>query len=263
MQNIFSLQQKVAVVTGGAGLLGRAIIKALVSLGADVIIADLDLAAAQIIADAMLREFDNDPKISALKLDIASEDSILASIDTLANTGHFPDIWVNNAYPRTDDWGLVFEKIPAASWRCNVDKHMNGYCLCCQKIAEVMKNEGHGSIINMGSIYGMVGPDFSIYEGTEMTMPAAYAAIKGGILSFTRYLAAYYGPYGVRVNAVSPGGVFNGQDVSFVTEYSKKPPMRRMGKPEDVAAAVAFLASDSAGYITGHNLVVDGGWTII
>jgi NAD(P)-dependent dehydrogenase (short-subunit alcohol dehydrogenase family) len=160
MQNIFSLQKKVAVVTGGAGLLGRAIVKAMASLGADVIIADIDMAAAQTVVDAMLNERDDFQKISALKLDIASEDSILASIDTLANTGQFPHIWVNNAYPRTEDWGLAFDKIPVASWRNNVDKHMNGYCLCCQQIAEVMKKAGHGSIINMGSIYGMVGPDF-------------------------------------------------------------------------------------------------------
>jgi NAD(P)-dependent dehydrogenase (short-subunit alcohol dehydrogenase family) len=117
--------------------------------------------------------------------------------------------------------------------------------------------------VNISSIYGSVGPDFTVYDGTEMTMPAAYAAIKGGVVNLTRYLAAYYGPYGVRINCVSPGGIFDQQPQSFVSAYEKKVPMRRMGIPEDIAAPVAFLLSDEAAYITGHNLMVDGGWTAI
>lgn len=170
---------------------------------------------------------------------------------------------INNAYPRTDDWGLKFEDIPPSSWRANVDLHMNGYCLCCQKAAEQMKKQGAGSIINIGSIYGIVGPDFSIYEGTSMTMPAAYAVIKGGIIQFTRYLASYYGASGVRVNSISPGGVFDGQDSAFVEKYSAKVPLGRMAEPDDISGAVLFLASDASKYITGHNLVVDGGWSVV
>jgi NAD(P)-dependent dehydrogenase (short-subunit alcohol dehydrogenase family) len=126
-----------------------------------------------------------------------------------------------------------------------------------------MKERRSGSIVNISSIYGSVGPDFSLYAGTEMTMPAAYSAIKGGIVNFTRYLAAYYGSYGVRVNCVSPGGIYDGQPEQFVQRYKAKVPLQRMGLPEDIAAPVAFLLSEEAAYITGHNLMVDGGWTSI
>jgi len=126
-----------------------------------------------------------------------------------------------------------------------------------------MKNQQFGSIVNISSIYGTVGPDFTIYEGTNMTMPAAYSAIKGGIVNFTRYLASYYGPYGIRVNCVSPGGILDQQDELFVKQYEKKVPMRRMGLPEDIAPSISFLLSDETKYITGQNLIIDGGWTSI
>ena len=126
-----------------------------------------------------------------------------------------------------------------------------------------MQAKQAGSIVNIASIYGIVGPDFSVYENTEMTMPAAYAAIKGGLINFTRYLASYAGKHKVRINCVSPGGIFDNQPASFVNSYEKKVPFGRMGTPADVAPAVAFLLSDESEYITGHNLVIDGGWTAI
>jgi NAD(P)-dependent dehydrogenase (short-subunit alcohol dehydrogenase family) len=115
----------------------------------------------------------------------------------------------------------------------------------------------------MASVYGIVGPDFSIYENTTMTMPAAYSAIKGGIINLTRYLAAYLGPQKIRVNAISPGGIYDNQPANFVNNYNNKVPLRRMGNPDDIAPAVTFLLSDEAGYITGQNLAIDGGWTAI
>jgi NAD(P)-dependent dehydrogenase (short-subunit alcohol dehydrogenase family) len=140
--------------------------------------------------------------------------------------------------------------------------HLNGYFLCCQQIAEQMKKQKKGSIINLGSIYGVVGPDFSIYAGSNTTMPAAYAAIKGGIINFTRYLATYYAKDGIRVNAVCPGGIYDNQPAVFVKKYAEKTPMGRMGYPEEIAGPVIFLASESSSYITGHILMVDGGWTV-
>ncbi|MEK7333547.1 MAG: SDR family oxidoreductase, partial [Nitrospirota bacterium] len=118
-----------------------------------------------------------------------------------------------------------------------------------------------GTIINLASIYGVVAPDFSIYEGTEMTMPVAYSAIKGGIIALTRYIATYYAKYNVRANTVSPGGIFDNQQETFVKRYSDKTPLGRMGSPSEVTGAVVFLASEAASYITGQNLIVDGGWT--
>ena len=126
-----------------------------------------------------------------------------------------------------------------------------------------MVEKGTGSIINMASVYGIVGPDFTVYEDTSMTMPAAYSAIKGGIVNFSRYLASYLGPNNIRVNTVSPGGIFDSQNPTFVANYNKKVPMRRMGQPKDIAPVISFLLSEDASYITGQNIAVDGGWTAI
>jgi NAD(P)-dependent dehydrogenase (short-subunit alcohol dehydrogenase family) len=126
-----------------------------------------------------------------------------------------------------------------------------------------MKKQGYGNIVNIGSIYGIVAPDFSIYENTAFTMPAAYSAIKGGIINFTKYLANYYANFNIRVNCVSPGGIFNNQDINFVKKYETKVPLKKMARPDQVAPSIIFLLSESASYITGHNLIVDGGWTIL
>ena len=126
-----------------------------------------------------------------------------------------------------------------------------------------MKKQKSGSIVNIGSTYGVVSPDFTLYEGTPITSNPAYTAIKGGVINFTRYLAAYFGEFGIRANCVSPGGIFDNQNPLFVERYEKKVPLKRMGKPTDIAGPVSFLLSQEAEYITGHNLMVDGGWTIV
>jgi NAD(P)-dependent dehydrogenase (short-subunit alcohol dehydrogenase family) len=126
-----------------------------------------------------------------------------------------------------------------------------------------MKNNLSGSIINIASIYGVQAPDFGVYENTNMTSPAAYSAIKGGIINLTRYLASYFGEYGIRVNSVSPGGIFDNQNKTFVDNYIKKVPLKRMGKPDDISPAIVFLISDQSRYITGQNMIIDGGLTIV
>ena len=126
-----------------------------------------------------------------------------------------------------------------------------------------MKIQKSGSIINITSIYGVVAADFTVYEGTGGTSPAAYSAIKGGLINFTRYLASYFGKYNIRVNCVSPGGIFDKQNSVFVKNYQNKVPMKRMGNPEDIAPSVTFLLSEDSKYITGQNLIIDGGWTSI
>ncbi len=258
MQDIFDLTGKIAVVTGGAGLIGRQAVSALRAHGAKVYIAELDLDRARAVIESP-----GFSGVESVSLDITSEESIaVMAREVIAREGRI-DILMNNAYPRTPDWGALFEDIKPESWRANVDMHMNGYFLCCQIVGEEMRKRKRGCIINMGSIYGIVGPDFSLYKGTTLTNAAAYSAIKGGIINFTRYLASYYGPHGVRVNCLSPGGIQDGQSEAFLKNYAERCPMGRMGNAGELAGSIVFLASDAASYITGHNLVVDGGWTAI
>jgi len=251
-KGLFSCESKVAVVTGGGGLLGREIIRGLAEFGALVYAADIGREkAADILND----------KIKFLQLDITSEDSVTeATAEVVRQTGRL-DILVNCAYPRTSDWGVKFEDIPFGSWKENVNNHLGGHFLICRAAAEQMKKQGSGSIVNLASIYGVTAPDFSVYEGTPMTMPAAYASIKSGIIALTKYIAAYYGKHNVRANAVSPGGIFDKQPESFVERYSQKTPLGRMGRPDEIVGAVMYLASDASTYVTGENIMVDGGWT--
>ncbi|MFW6065136.1 MAG: oxidoreductase [Candidatus Natronoplasma sp.] len=254
----FLLEGKTAVVTGGAGLIGEEVVKALAQAKANVMIADVDNENGEELEE---RLSENDLKVFFKRSDITDEDSIQETIDSAEEKYGGIDIWVNCAYPRTSDWGNKFEKISYESLKKNIDMHLNGYFLCCQKIAEYMKEKEGGVIINFGSTYGVVGPRFDIYKDTEMTMPAPYSAIKGGIINFTRYLATYYAPHKIRVNAICPGGVYDGQDENFVKRYSENTPLGRMAEPEEIAGPVLFLCSDAASYITGEVLMVDGGWT--
>ena len=243
-----SLTNKIIIVTGGSGLLGREIINNLKSKGAIAINADINVVT--------------DFEKFTLNVDITSEESISNGIKLVSDFFGGINGLVNNAYPRTKDWGTKFEDISYESWKENVDMQMNTTFLFIQKVMpELLITKG--SIVNMTSIYGVVGNDLTIYENTSITTAAPYSAIKGGVINFTRYLASYYGRQGVRVNCVSPGGIFDQQHETFVANYEKKVPMGRMGNPDDIAPAVSFLLSDEAKYITGQNLIVDGGWTVI
>jgi len=253
--DLFSLKNKTAIVTGGCGLIGREIVQGLSQYGANVYIADQNEPEAKILTEQR-------QNIKYVNLDITSVDSVRDVLKRIAieKSGKI-DILVNCAYPRTKDWGAKFENINFESWKLNVDNHLGGYFLMCKEIAMIMKEQGGGSIINVASIYGVVAPDFSVYDGTEMTMPAAYAPIKAGIIAMTKYIATYYGSYNIRSNAISPGGIYDNQETSFVEKYSRKTPLGRMGKPDEIVGGVIYLASDASSFVTGQNILVDGGWT--
>ena len=254
----FIIEKRTAMVTGGAGLIGKEVVRALAEAKANVIIGDVDSEGGKGLEKKLI---DQGLDVSFIELNINDLQSVEYVINSIKERYGGIDIWVNCAYPRTEDWGEKFENISQESLKKNVDMHLNGYFLCCQKIAEEMKKGDGGVIINFGSTYGVVGPRFDIYEGTDMTMPAPYSMIKGGIINFTRYLATYYARYNIRVNAVCPGGVYDGQNEGFVKKYSENTPMGRMAGPEEIAGPVLFLCSDAASYITGEVLMVDGGWT--
>lgn len=244
------LNDKIIVVTGGRGLLGKTFVEHINTSGGTAIVLD--------------KAGHTDLSTGELACDITDKASIDAAVDAILKMHGRIDGWVNNAYPRTSDWGkMKFDEESMDSFANNVDWHLVGYAKCCQAALNVMKQQRQGSLINIASIYGIVGPDFTVYDNTPLGNPSAYAAIKGGLINLTRYLAAFYGPYNVRVNCVSPGGIFDHQHPEFVKNYEYKVPLKRLGTADDISPAVTFLLSDGAKYITGHNLVVDGGWTAI
>lgn len=243
------LTDKIIVVTGGNGLLGSEIISKVKEAGAFCINIDIN--------------HETSADLSLIKCDITSTDSVDDCVKSIIDKYGKIDGLVNNAYPKTNDWGNKFEDIQYESWQKNVDYQLNSYFYFTQQVAKLMAIKETGSIINMASVYGIVGPDFTVYDGTQMTMPAAYSAIKGGIVNFSRYLAAYLGPKNINVNTISPGGIFDNQNPIFVENYNNKVPMRRMGLPGDISPAIVFLLSDGAAYITGQNIAIDGGWTAI
>lgn len=242
-------KDKIIIVTGGNGLLGREIIAKIRNEGAYCINVDINHETSE--------------DLSLIKCDITNTASVDECIKLVIHKFKKIDGLVNNAYPRTSDWGNKFEDVEYHSWQTNIDFQLNSYFYFTQQVSKQMIEQEAGSIINMASVYGIVGPDFTVYNGTDMTMPAAYSAIKGGLINFTRYLASYLGEYNIRVNTISPGGIFDNQNPVFVDNYNKKVPMRRMGLPEDISPAIVFLLSDGAKYISGQNIAIDGGWTAI
>jgi len=243
------LNNKIIVVTGGSGLLGKSILS--------------KISEEKGVGFNLDINCDNNLEKGRIKCDITSRKSIQRSINLILKKYGKIDGWVNNAYPRTEDWANKFEKINTQSWKKNIDFQLNSVFDCCQLILKVMKNQKSGSIVNISSIYGLLGPDFNIYRDTNITMPAAYSAIKGGVNNFTRYLSSYYGPSGIRINCISPGGIFDNQNKTFVKNYEEKVPLKKMARPDQISPGVCFLLSDEASYITGHNLIIDGGWSII
>lgn len=244
------LENKVIVVTGGSGLIGRAILSEASMQGATVVNIDLNASG------------NND--IVEYKTDITDPARTKETLLQVKGRYRQIDGLINCSYPRTKNWAKdTFEEMPLDEWKQNIDLHLNSYYYLSQQILAIMKDQKVGVLVNFASIYGVVGNDFELYKGLNMEPPAAYPAIKGGIINLTRYLASLFGSYNVRVNCISPGGIFDNQNPEFVKRYVERVPMKRMGTPEDIAPVACFLVSDGAKYITGQNILVDGGWTCI
>ena len=263
---IFSLENKTAIVTGALGLIGKQHCIALAEAGANVVVADIDENKCIKFAKSL------EAKSLGIELDVTNPDSIknlrdevikaFGSIDVLVNNAAINDSFEN---PKAALEQSRFENYPLEFWQKSVDVNITGIFLCSQILGSVMAEQKSGSIINIASTYGIVAPDQKLYldkDGNQkFYKPPAYSATKGAVISFTKYLAAYWGDKGVRVNTLSPGGVENNQDEYFIESYSNKTPLKRMAQPTDYKGALIFLASDASSYMTGANLVVDGGWT--
>ncbi len=251
------LSNKVIVITGGCGLLGKGFVKTALGRGASVIAADIDEEQLQ----KLKSEIDSD-KLHTVKLDITSESSIQKAISEIKNKFGKIDALVNNAYPRNKGYGNDLEKVTYKDFCENVDMHLGGYFLCMQQFAMFFKQQGHGNMISMASIYGVAAPKFEVYENSGFTMPVEYAAIKAGVIHLTKYFVNYYAGKNIRFNCISPGGIFNDQNEEFVKKYNEHGVSKGMLAQEDIMGTFAYLLSDASAYINGQNIVVDDGWTL-
>jgi len=266
----FSLEGKVAVVTGALGLLGRHHCRALARAGAHVVVTDLDRGRCSSLAGELTRA--HGPDACGLAADVTREESLEALRDAVLSRFGRVDVLVNNAAvnEKVEDTPaarelLAFESYPVDLWDAAFRVNVTGTFLCCRVLGTEMARRGRGSVINIASTYGVVAPDQSLYRRSDgrqtFYKSAAYPATKAAVIALTRYLAAYWGRAGVRVNALSPGGVENGQDDDFVARYAEKTPLGRMARASDYEGAIVFLAGEASGYMTGANLLVDGGFT--
>jgi len=254
------LQDKVVVVTGGAGLLGRSFARCIAEQGGTAVVADIDAAGATRVAEELALAFPG--RAEAASLDITDTNSIAVLITDLGRRYTRIDAVVNSAYPHNRNYGRKLEDVTYADFCENVDLHLGGYFLVAQQFGLFFRAQGAGNIINMSSIYGAAAPRFAIYAGTSMTMPVEYAAIKSAIIHLTRYFAQYFKGAGIRVNCLSPGGILDQQPADFLGAYNVHCNSKGMLDPADIAGALLFLLSDASQFITGQNFVVDDGWTL-
>lgn len=256
----FSLKGRVALVTAGAGpLFGSSLSQALAEAGATLITASRSLEANQEFAESLkAKGYD----AHGMQFDLSDSDSIRKLRRDLIERFGRLDILVNSALTRDGHGGDLKSQTPEI-WMKAATGDFSGLFLTCQEFLPDMVKQGRGSIINISSIYGVVSNDPTIYEGTTMLQPPSYTFVKAGMINFTRYIACYYGKQGVRANCISPGGYFNDQPQAFVDNYSHRVPVGRMLNNEDIKGSVVFLASDASEYVTGMNLMVDGGWTAL
>ena len=255
------LSEKVIVIVGGAGLLGKQLVRAVVNEGGKVVLADVD----ENVAIKELGNIKNELKtenVLFVKLDITSKESVSSMIETVSSKYGKIDAVVNSAYPRNKNYGREFKDVTYEDFCENTNTHLGGYFLVSQQSAEFFKKQGFGNVINFSSIYGVIPPRFEIYDGVKMTMPVEYAAIKSAIVHLTKYMAKYFKGSNVRFNCISPGGIYDDQPETFVAEYKKNSMSKGMLTTEDITGTLIYLLSDMSKYVNGQNVIVDDGFCL-
>jgi len=262
LADLMSLEGRAALITGGGGHIGRAMAEALAEIGCDLCLLDRP-GAVLTETQTQLREKWG-VRVEVLGIDLEDEHARTTLPQHIASLFGRLDILVNNAAfvgdSQLQGWGVPFEEQRVDTWRRCLEVNITAVFHLSQLMKPMLKAHGNGSIVNISSIYGVLGPDMSLYDGTKMGNPAAYAASKGGMVQLTRWLSTVLAPE-IRVNCISPGGVFRNQPEVFVGRYIKRTPMGRMAAEEDFKGAIAYFATDLSSYVTGQNLMVDGGWT--
>ena len=251
------LSSKVILVTGACGLLGQQIVREIVGQNGSVIATDIDTDKTTNLFQALPSE-----QIQFVPMDIIDSHSINQAITSGIKQFGAVDACVNAAYPRTASWGTPFEELEMAELQENLKLQLGGAIILSQRMMKHFVAQGHGNFIHLSSIMGVVAPKFENYEGTSMTSPIEYTAVKSGIISLTSWLAKYYKNKNIRVNCVSPGGILDQQPQSFLEKYRDSCTSKGMLDPTDVAGTVLFLLSDQSKYINGQNIVIDDGWSL-
>lgn len=267
-RRLFDLTGKTVIVTGGVGILGRGFCRGLAEFGANVVVADLRGDEAREFADELARDYGGGAL--GVACDVADQTSVTELVQRSLDRFGRIDGLHNNAASKSADLKAFFapvEDYSLAEWRQVMSVDLDGMFLVAQAVGVQMKRQGRGgSIVQTSSVYGMVASDKRIYEGSQylglpITNPPVYAAAKAGLIGLTRYLAAYWGDLGIRVNALVPGGVESGQNDIFKQRYAARVPLGRMALADEMVGALVYLISDASSYVTGHSLVVDGGLT--
>jgi NAD(P)-dependent dehydrogenase (short-subunit alcohol dehydrogenase family) len=269
-KEIFSLKDLDIIVVGGLGLIGKEVVKAILDLGANIII--MDLSRIEYLKFLKELNINQSGRLKYQYFNCLKKNEIKKNIIKCFNKNFKPKILINCSYPRTQDWkNNNFKNIKLKSFEKNIAINLNSTVWISKIFADLLvKNNIKGKIINFGSIYGFLAQDKNLYKGTRMSENLTYSSIKGAIINITRQFAAYYGDKGILVNCISPGGVYgpvqglnNAQEKIFLSNYHKRVPLKRLAHAYEIASVVAFMCSDASSYITGSNLIVDGGWSAI
>lgn len=256
----FDLHERVIVVTGAVGLVGREFCEAIAQFGGNVVAVDIPHAKPERFANDLAEKYNRE--MMGISIDVSKKGDVVKLRDAISGKFGRLDGLVNAHQNKSH---LVFEPFEAVSeenWDTVVEINLKGTFLTCQVLGTWMAKTGKGSIVNMPSTYSVVAPNQNLYKGTSLGCPAAYSASKGGIDALSRYLASYWGDKGVRVNMITPHGVWNQHEKQFEENFSQFSPMRRMSRSHEVASALVYLLSDASSYTTGDNLLVEGGWTV-
>ncbi|MDY0193540.1 MAG: oxidoreductase [Aliarcobacter butzleri] len=256
------LKDKVVVVTGGAGLIGKEFIKAIIEQNGIAIIADIDKTIGKKVVKDLSEELKT-KNIKFVKVDITSKKSLQKCIKKLDNKYARIDAIVNNAYPRNKNFGNGFFDVTYNDFCENINLNLGGYFLTSQQFAKYFKIQGYGNIINISSIYGVVAPDFDFYKDTEMVgVPIEYAAIKSSLIHITKYMATFFKGTNIKVNAISPGGIYDNQNKFFLEKYNNSCLNKGMLDKSDLRGTLIYLLSDMSSYVNGQNIIVDDGFTL-
>lgn len=255
----FDLTDKVIVISGGCGLIGRAFCEAVAQFGGHVVVADIALSKPTDFAQQLQER--NNVKCIGFEVEVENKNSVIALKEKVISEFGRIDGLVTGHQNKSHLIFEPFENVSEENWDKVVEVNLKGTFLLCQILGSYMAEQGIGSIVNIPSTYSVVAPNQNLYKGTKMGCPAAYSASKGGVDALSQYLASYWAAKGVRVNMITPHGVWNNHEEQFEKNFANFSPMQRMSYNHEVAPALIYLLSDAASYVTGNNMLVEGGWT--